>query len=32
MMSTRSVKHLLLRGADRNLKDKEGKRPIDLVD
>lgn len=29
--STRSVKALLLRGADREAKDKKGKRPVDLI-
>jgi ankyrin repeat protein len=31
LKSTRSVRHLLIKGADRNLRAKDGKLPLDLV-
>jgi ankyrin repeat protein len=32
LRSTRPVRALLIRGASRNSRDKNGRRPIDLVD
>ena len=31
MKSTRSVRHLLIKGADKNIKDKAGRLPLDVV-
>ena len=31
LKSSRSVRHLLIKGAERNIKDKLGRNPIDVV-
>jgi ankyrin repeat protein len=31
LKSSRSVRHLLIKGADRKLKDKMGRSPMDIV-
>ena len=31
LRSTKSIKQLLIKGADRNIRDFQGKKPIDLV-
>jgi len=31
LKSTRSVRHLLIKGADRNMKDKMGRTPMDIA-
>ena len=31
LKSSRSVRHLLIKGADRNIRDRVGRQPIDIV-